>query len=337
MEVRRGMKVPPITHQHSTLLDAAVAIRLDPDKIEAAFIARQLVQATLPHKNPGDVPLWKRTNGNLTLGIRAGINFKTGKSYGYPYGTIPRLLMFWITTEAVRTKNPRLELGNHLASFMRRLGLHPDSRGKRSDAKRLRDQMERLFNATISFHQEREEDGRKGEAWLNMQVAPEGVLWWDERQPDQPTLWGSWIELSKQFFNAITAAPVPVDMRALKALKRSPLALDLYAWATYTAYRTQQNSQSRSISWDALHEQLGAEYNDIKDFAKSARAALRKVQAVYPELGLEFEKGGVKVLPCNPAITIRAKRQKPVDSKSYTGETLHQKAKNTGETLHHDR
>lgn len=310
------MKENPLTCQYSKLLDAAEAIRLDPDKIEAAFIARQLVQATLPHKNPGDIPAWRRANGNLTLTIRSGWDTKQGKAIGYPYGTIPRLLLFWITTEAVRTKNPRLELGNHLASFMRELGLDPSTgRGKRGDAVRLCDQMQRLFRATISFDQSED----KKEAWLDMQVAPKGMFWWDEKQPDQPTLWGSWIQLGEDFFNAITAAPVPVDMRSLKALKRSPLALDLYAWATYSAYRTQQNGQSRSVSWEALHEQLGAEYHDMKEFAKSARAALRKVQAVYPELGLKFEKGGVKVLPCNPAIILRAKRQKPVDSKSYHG------------------
>lgn len=312
------MKAPPITCQQSKLLDAAQAIRLDPDKVEAAFIARQLVQATLPHKNPGDVPLWSRTNGNLTLTIQPGQD--KGKLIGYPYGTIPRLLLFWMTTEAVRTKNPRLELGNHLASFMRELGLDPSTgRGKRGDAKRLRDQMDRLFQARISFQQEREEGGRKGKAWLNMEIAPKGMLWWDERQPDQPTLWGSWIQLGEDFFNAITAAPVPVDMRALKALKRSPLALDLYSWATYTAYRTQQSGQSRRVSWEALHKQLGAEYHDMKEFAKSTRAALRKVQAVYPELGLEFEKGGVKVLSCNPAISIRKQAKKTVDNKSYHG------------------
>lgn len=303
----------PVTSQQSKLLDAATAIQLDPDKIEAAFIARQLVQATLPHKNPGNVPLWSRTNGNLTLGIQAGMNIETRKSYGYPYGTIPRLLLFWLTTEAVRTKNPRLELGNNLASFMRQLGLDPSRRGKGSDAVRLRDQMQRLFKATISFHQKREEGGRKGEAWLDMKVAPEGVLWWDERQPDQPTLWGSWIELSKQFFNAITAAPVPVDMRALKALKNSPLALDLYSWATYTAYQTQKTGQSRFVSWELLHQQLGGDYNRIDNFQAKAKAAFRKIKAVYSELGMEYEKGGVKVLPCNPAITSKAKRRKSVD------------------------
>jgi hypothetical protein len=80
----------PITRHHLKLIDAAEAIRLDPDKTEAAFMARQLVQATLPHKNPGDVPAWSRTNGNLTLGIQPSWDFEKGKSIGYPYGTIPR-------------------------------------------------------------------------------------------------------------------------------------------------------------------------------------------------------------------------------------------------------
>jgi hypothetical protein len=202
----------PITRQHLKLLDAAEAIRLDPDKTEAAFMARQLVQATLPHKNPGDVPAWSRRNGHLTLTIRSGWDHERGAAIGYPYGTLPRLLLFWMITEAVRTKTRRLELGGSLASFMRQLGLDPSRGGKRSDARRLRDQMRRLFQASISFHQTRGEKGRKGEAWMNMDVAPDGVLWWDEKLPEQATFWSSWIQLGEKFFEAITAVPVQVDM-----------------------------------------------------------------------------------------------------------------------------
>ena len=115
-----------LTPQHEKLLDASEAIRLEPDKIEAVFMARQLVQATLPHSNPkDDLPEWTRRNGNLTLSIIPGrkTDLKTGErmSVGYPYGIIPRLLLFWMTTEAVRTKNPRLELGNNLSDFMKQL------------------------------------------------------------------------------------------------------------------------------------------------------------------------------------------------------------------------
>lgn len=293
-----------ISPQKMKIISIAGDIRLDPDKTESAFMARQLVQATLPHKNPGNVPLWSRTNGTLTLSIQPGMDTKKKKSIGYPYGTLPRLLLFWITTEAVRTNNPRIELGESLSIFMGKLGLDSSRGGKRSDAKRLREQMIRLFQSTISFDQST--DGKK--TWLNMQIAPKGVLWWDEKQPHQSTLWGSWIQLGEDFFNAITASPVPVDMRALKGLKNSPLALDLYAWATYTAYQTQQGGNERSISWERMHEQFGAEYSTTKEFSRNAWKALLKVQIVYPALNIKRIRGGIKVLPSKPAITIKSKR-----------------------------
>lgn len=297
--------LPSISSQKMKLISIAGEIRLDPNKTESAFMARQLVQATLPHKNPGNVPAWSRKNGDLTLTLRPGWDEKKEKLIGYPYGTIPRLLLFWITTEAIRTKNPRIELGNSLAKFMEELGLDPYQGGKRSDVKRLQEQMRRLFQSTISFTQY-----TKGQAWLNMQVAPKGMLWWDEKKPAQSTLFENWIHLGEDFFKAITSSPVPVDMRALKALKRSPLALDFYAWASYTAYQTQQTGQSRSISWDQLHEQFGSEYKKLDEFARKAWNALSKVQSVYPALNVERVRGGVVVLPSTPSITIKQKRIK---------------------------
>jgi len=151
---------------------------------------------------------------------------------GYPYGVIPRLLLFWMTTEVVRTPDRRLKLGDSLSGFMRELGLNPDNGGtgaKRSDARRLKDQTERLFRATISFDEASAERTR----WLDMPVAPKGELWWDPQHPDQNDLFGSWIELGEDFYQALREAPVPVDMRTLRALKQSPLALDLYTWLAY--------------------------------------------------------------------------------------------------------
>lgn len=298
--------LPSISPQKMKLISVAGDIRLDPDKTESAFMARQLVQATLPHKNPGNVPAWSRKNGDLTLTIRPGWDEKKKKLIGYPYGTIPRLLLFWITTEAIRTKSPRIELGDSLSQFMEELGLDPKGTGKRSDLKRLKEQMIRLSRSTISFSQ----SSTRSYSWLDMQVAPRGMVWWNEKQPNQRTLWQNWIQLGEDFFKAITSAPVPVDMRILKALKRSPLALDLYAWATYTAYQTQQIGQSRSLSWEMLHEQFGAEYSDIKEFSRNAWRSLLKVQAVYPELNIERVRGGINVLPSKPSITVKPKRIK---------------------------
>jgi hypothetical protein len=305
---KRAPKVKPPSPAHLKLLDAAVDIALDrPSEDDAAYIARELVQCTMPHSNPGDdKPTWARQNGNLSLVLQQGYD-RTGKPYGFPFGIIPRLVLFWLTTEAVKTKNPRLELGNSLAGFMHELGLSTyTGGGKRGDAKRLRDQMERLFRSRISFERTltravkgkgRSIKQQQGQAWLDMQVAPKGELWWDEKDPEQPALWGSWIQLGEDFYRAITAAPVPVDIRALRALKRSPLALDLYAWLSHESYRAHKSGQGRFVAWSCLMEQLGAEYGTKKNFSAAARAALRKVAAVYPDLKLGSLRAGVRIDP----------------------------------------
>lgn len=138
------------------IVKAAELIRLDPNPEEGdkAFMARDLVQVTLPHSNPGDMPVWGRKNGNLTLTISPGwgVDPVTGqpKSIGLPYGTIPRLLLFWITTEALRTEDRKLLLGDSLSGFMRQLDLTPTG-GREGSITRLKAQMERLFRARISL------------------------------------------------------------------------------------------------------------------------------------------------------------------------------------------
>jgi hypothetical protein len=289
-------------------LEAAERIRLNqPTFDDLAYMARELVQVTLPHRNPGDVPAWSRANGNLTMTVRPGWDHERQRSLGYPYGSIPRLLLFWLTAEAVRTHCRTIELGSSLSDFMFQLGLSPATgRGPRGDARRLREQMQRLFRATISFDRVTTQGARAGGTWLDMQVAPRGEFWWSVRDPGQAALWGSWIELGEKFFEAITTAPVPLDMRALKALKRSPLALDLYAWLSYEAFRAHKSGKGRFVAWKLLAEQMGGDYTDVKDFARYARRAMRKVQALYPALKLGPMRGGVRVEPDSlPAITPR--------------------------------
>jgi hypothetical protein len=299
----------PLTRAQQQLLEHSANIFGDlATKKDAAYLPRELVQVTLPHKNPGDVQQWKRTNGNLTVGIQPGQNFTTGESYGYPYGSIPRLLLFWLTTEAVQKKSRRIELGHSLSGFMADLGLSAyTGRGKRGDAKRLRNQMDRLFNASISFVSTGERPGDEiRTSWLNMQIAPEGEFWWSRKDPDQPALWGSWIELGEKFFAAITAFPVPADLRALRALKRSPLALDLYTWLSYEAYRAHNNSKPRFENWTQLHAHLGGEYTYQQHFRAKTKAALTKIKIVYPGLKLGDRQGGIEVLPESwPAIRPR--------------------------------
>ncbi len=81
--------VAPLTRAQEKLVDAGVEITQAPDEVELAYLARELVQCTLPHSDPGDVPLWTRSNGNVTLVIaRLGLDERTLKPIGYPYGSL---------------------------------------------------------------------------------------------------------------------------------------------------------------------------------------------------------------------------------------------------------
>ena len=292
-----------ITPHMLRVADAAVDISDSPaDERDKAFTTRYLVQATLPYRKPkGDPPIWYRINGNYTLSIQPGYARKPGTSepqcVGYPYGSIPRLLMFWLTTEVLRTGERKLVLGNSLADFMTQLGLNPRNGGpgsKRSDRKRLHEQMERLFKAKISF----EYTDANVNRWLDMQVAPDGKLWWDlNADGQQLALYESWVELGEKFFQAITEAPIPVDMRALNVLKNSPLALDLYAWSTYKTYQVNKKKKPQRVSWQQLQAQLGTENGNVKGFKQEAKKALGKITSVYPGLNLDEVDGGVIVHP----------------------------------------
>ena len=92
--------------------------------------------------------------------------------------------------------------------------------------------MRRLIDARISFESETETHGR----YLHMDVSSSAEFWWDTNRFHQANLWESWIELGEKFYEVATLSSVPVDLRALRALKRSPLARDLYAWLTCKAF-----------------------------------------------------------------------------------------------------
>lgn len=280
------------------------------DEVELAFLARQLVQITLPHSDPGDVPVWTRRNGDLTLIMtRADID-SDGGLIGYPFGSLPRLLLYWINSEAVRTKSRRLELGRNLSRFMTELGLNPrNGRGERSDARRLEKQMDRLFAASIRFkHTSETANGDIRERRRVLPIIEESELWWNPKQPRQGYLWESWIDLSESFYATITAYPVPLNMRALKALKRSPLALDLFAWLSYRSWNVSRVKTPQSVPWELLHAQFGADYKEIRNFKLKAAAAMRKIVDVQPEFRISLSPSVIQIRPAANVIEAKADR-----------------------------
>ena len=274
-------------------VDKLVAAREGvPDR---GFMIRLLALCSLPRTDPGLRTYYKRINGPYRLFMNAGTDNKL------PYGSIPRLLLAWVATEAVRTGKRELVLGRSLSEFMRQLGISSDSGGKRGDMTRFRKQMIRLFGCTVSLVYE----GRNGYSRVSSLVADRHEFWWDPKCSAKSSLWESRIELGEKFFNEIIRKPVPVDMNTLKALKRSPLGLDLYLWLTYRAFALKQPIR---LSWKRLYRQFcgePAKANDrfaVRNFRKKCLRELKKINLARADVNYSTARGVLIVAPPKPSI-----------------------------------
>lgn len=283
-----------LTHKTvDSLISQALAIE-DESAQEAGalgFMARAMVQATLPHRKV-EGNEFTRVNGNYSLSIMAP------SKIGLPYGTIPRLLLAWVTTEAVKTKERELELGDSLSAFMRELDMVPTG-GRWGSITRLKDQTRRLFASSITAVYE------QGPAFavVNQVVADSATFWWDAKSPEQAGLWKSAVILSEKFFNEVIDRPVPIDMRAIKALKKSPMALDIYTWLTY---RMSYLKKPAVIPWEAVAAMFGAEYAELRNFKTAFKTELKKVVLIYPNANIEAAENGLLVRPSLTHISKRA-------------------------------
>lgn len=271
------------------LISDALAIEAEAAKEAGAlgFMARALVQATLPHRK-AEGNEFTRVNGSYTLSLLAPSHI------GLPYGTIPRLLLSWMTTEAVRTKSRELVLGDSLSGFMAGLEMMPTG-GRWGSITRLKGQMTRLFASSVTCTYD------DGKTWALQSVKPvdSAMLWWSPKTPEQAALWKSTLTLGERFYQEIIERPVPIDMRALKALRKSPLALDIYLWLSYRMFYLRSPI---SIPWAALQGQFGADYTRLRDFKAAFLRELKKVLVVYREAKVVtvetgVEGGALRLLP----------------------------------------
>ena len=273
------------------LITEALAIEAEDAKEAGAlgYMCRSLVQATLPHKAVKGNE-FSRTNGAFTLSLMAP------SSIGLPYGTMPRLLVAWLTSEAVKTKQRELVLGNSLTDFLRELGLERCG-GARGDITRLKNQLHRLFSSFISCTYTAGDQA----SIHNLTLVDSANLWWEPKtSPDQISLFESTVTLSQRFFDEITQNPVPIDTRALYALKRSPMAIDIYCWLTYRMFTLRKYTP---IPWEALQLQFGADYSRARDFKAAFMDQLANVQTLYPEAKVAEDKSGLILYPSPPHVT----------------------------------
>lgn len=307
------------------VIDAHIAIEAEDARRAGSvgFMTRAMVLATMPYRDPKQ-DLFVRQNGDFRLRIIAG------HEGGIPYGVYPRLLLSWITTEAMRTNSSEIELGDSLAAFLRNvLDIRGRGGGARGSGARVFEQMARTFGAVITASYSGSLASR-GFQLRNVVIAEEvnisphdvkrfrnltaedppaleapagGALssddLWVPQARDEAGRWKSVVKLNQKFFAECIENPVPIDLRAFKALRGSAMAMDIYAWLTYRMAYTRK--ATRPIPWEMLQMQFGTSLpNDDqgkRDFKKAFIKNLKLVATVYPEAKVDVRDNGLVLYP----------------------------------------
>lgn len=283
-----------LSAQNEKLLDAATEIiATPPTGGDMAFTHTVLCQVGLP-RSKVEGREFLRQSGATWINIQAGV---LDEGHGpvlqpIPYGVMPRLALAWVSTFAMRNDTPVIPLGDSAAEFLRLMGM--DDQGARYTT--LRRQMHALAACRLQM-------GYKGRNVPNMSPIRQFDAWVSNKDEHQRALWPGTMTLSTEYFSELKDSAVPLDNRALLALKGSALALDIYCWLAHRLHRIQ--GRGVTLYWTNLREQFAQEYrgkDPDKDFKKEFLPALKKVLAVYPQAKVKPVTGGVLLLGSPPPI-----------------------------------
>jgi hypothetical protein len=301
------MKTRP--QQNGTLADAPVAMSKSTRRLleagdriygeppdRADFLHTVMCQVGLPRRRTAQRS-FERHSGHISILLEAGKLFN-GKEFveqPLPYGTTPRLVMVHVSSEAIRTQSRSIEVGDSMRQFLNTLGVQTNG-GERGGYTMFKRQMKALAacRLTLGMHSEGRvvtvdaKPIRRFEAWL-------------QHDGTQHTLWPGVLELSKDFYDTLAEHAVPLDYRALSALKHSALALDIYTWLAHRLCRVAKPAGVK-LSWENLREQFGQEYANTKNFKYEFRDVLRQVCVVYPDARIEQTPGGLILYPSRPPL-----------------------------------
>ena len=246
-------------------------------------------QTSLPYRDPGDAREWERTNGKVSLKVKAGEALHPTEHLwvpvGLPFGPKCRLVLMHLNQRALLTKSPRIEVEDSLTAFVRHV-LKLDSKGR--NIRTIKQQLARLAASDIALGVGWETASMTNSTVSQVHIIREFNVWCpkDERQR---ILWPSTIDLSLDYYASLLSYAVPLVMEHVAALSHSCMALDIYSWLAQRLHRIWADEPVH-ISWAALHTQFGQGYTGergIRRFREKFRIALKQVLQLYRDANVE--------------------------------------------------
>jgi hypothetical protein len=285
-----GARAMAETKAERHAVDAAAAILAD-EESRMGITHAGFAMTSLPHKRIGEA-FWRREGHRTTLLVESGRD-RGGALVGVPYGSIARLILLYLQTEAVRTGSPEVELGRSMKSWMGRMSL--TTGGKTYQL--VTEQARRISACRLTFFTDRGNgaEGRHNGAFVQDAISLSGVV----GDGDQPTLWQDRVRLDEGFWRSLREHPVPVREEAIRVIGTRSLAIDVYIWL---AYRLHSLAKPTPVSWPAVHGQFGVGFRLVRQIKPTFLEALNLALAVYPEAHVDADRDGLVLHPSPPAV-----------------------------------
>ena len=276
---------PTPSFLHSALCAMSLPVRRPPD--ETRPILRQDGQYTLAITPK---PVLRPVDGQQQLCV-----------LGVPYGSLPRLILIHVMTEAVRNRSRHIALGTSFTDWMRRMGHRTVSFGPRGSATLVRQQLDRLLACEWMIRWDgTDRDGGHEFAIKEIKLT--------NQYAGTDAAGGSYLReilLTESFYDHLREHAVPLNEHAIRELRESATALDLYTWLAYRLPRVSAKRPT-TLSWQQLAGHFGNEGRNIRKFRQTVRDAWeRHVSGVYPEARAEFDTTVVRLHASPPPLQRR--------------------------------
>src|ERR1700723_4242875 len=128
-------------------VNAAAAVMFD-EQQRVGIIPAGFALTALPHKDVQETQ-WLRRGAGVKLLVESGSDSNL-HSIGIPFGSIARMILLYLQTEAVKTRSREIELGRSMNQWLTTMGI--DNGGK--TYKLVREQSKRLSLCRLTFYRE---------------------------------------------------------------------------------------------------------------------------------------------------------------------------------------
>lgn len=269
-----------------------------PELPDLRHIHSVLAICGLPYRRqPLDAREYERKQGQMKLIVEAGS--LTSPEDGHkvqqpvPFGPKARLLMMHLCSEAVRQKSPTIQIADNLTAFMREMGF-PATGGKKGTLHAFKEQLNSLAAARMTIAV------WNGERSKQRYIQPfSEVDVWLPLNPEERMLWPTTLTFSLDFYESLKKHALPLNAQAVRAFAGSARRLDLYFWL---GWRLNSLDAAKAISWQALAEQFGSDYDRLDNFRRDFSADLKAIQDVFPKLPTKLTEGGLLISGAGPDI-----------------------------------